>query len=210
MLLKGRAAWLEEGRALQMIPDATTSSTITSKEEMPLIDDNVCRTNDRTEAVPTAVKVADDFLLSQAKQNVEDRRNLKKHVVMFFAGWLVWTILLAAFFDDAKHPSFWQVSSALKDWQISIAGNEAVLPVNTIQDLDSAFWLAEYHLGAGYTHPMFYVTLGVMIAWSGWIAFRISKYVSKRHHLNSRKRHRPDPVIKEYNRLKSMASDGIV
>ena len=210
MLLKGRAAWLEEGRALQMIPDATSSYTTTSKEEIPLIDDYVCRTNDGAEAVPAASKVADDFLLSQAKQNVEDRKNLQKHAAIYIAGWLVWTILLAAFFDTAKHPAFGQINSAIKDWNIIMAGNDAALSANALQNLDSAIRRAEYYLGAGYTHPMFYVTLGAMIAWSGWLVFRIVKYVSKRYHANSRKRHRPDPVIKEYNRLKSIASDGIL
>ena len=56
------------------------------------------------------------------------------------------------------------------------------------------------------TPVLWHYIIGAMLAWGGWIAYRVLKRTTRRLRARARKMGRPDPVTREYQRLKDMAS----
>jgi len=194
-VLKGRATWLDEGSSLQIVSDIADSSSKTIKEEKTVIDDNVFQSNDRPK---TAAAVADSgeadvLLMYQAKQNVEDKKNLIKHVVAFIAAWPALIIFHVS--ANGVHPRWWSISHDLSALSAYIPEEYAWLMGNI-----------EWYFLSGYVPSIWYVSVGMVLAWGGWIAVRIAKRTVKR--FQTRSKAKPDPVLQEYNRLKNMVSDG--
>jgi len=192
LVLKGRASWLDEGSSLQIVSNITDSSSTTIKEEKAVIDDNVFQSNNRPKAAMSDPGEADVLLMYQAKQNVKDRKNLIRHVIAFLAAWPV----LAIFHNSASgvHPRWWDISQNLNH-VIEFIPEEYAWVLNDI----------EWFFFSRYTPEIWYVFLGAVLAWGGWLALRIAKRVVKRFRTSSKVK--PDPVLQEYNRLKGMASD---
>lgn|GEM_PF-1030150 len=207
LVLRGRAVWLDEGQALQMMPDidVTDSSSTIIEEEETMIDD-IYPTNDGSKAMVAASKMdeADSLLMYQAKQNVKDKKNLVKHVLAFIAAWPVLGIFYEAAIQDMVSPNWWRVSRAIQNISAHIA-NDYMMYVDELR------WAVEWHFRRGYTPGIWYVLLGVMLAWGSWIAIRVLRRVSapvarKMRSIFSKKT-KLDPVIEEYNRLKSLSRE---
>ena len=194
-MLKGKAAWLDEGSSLQIVSNITDSSSTTIKEEKTVIDDNVFQSNDRPKATVIVADSdeADVLLMYQAKQNVKDKKNLIKHVVAFIAAWPA----LAIFHISANgvHPRWWSISHDLN-------ALSAYIP----EEYDWVLSNIQWYFLSGYVPGIWYVSLGAVLAWGGWIAIRIAKRTAKKFRTSSKAK--PDPVLQEYKRLKSMVSDG--
>lgn len=97
-------------------------------------------------------------------------------------------------------------------------GEATIMSVETTEQSRQA---AEYLQWAGgdvravirdlryYTPSWWYIAVGAMIAWSGYIAFRLSKialkFAMKKWRSRATAKTRPDPIIAEYNRLKGLS-----
>ena len=171
-----------------------------------MIEDNVLPTNGEAEGIATSLKreEVDILLLYKAKQNVKARENLIKHVIAFIVVWFGLGLLYVCFIQHMVSPEWWRISDELQilNEHIPTAYQAAVNEVR---------WTVEWHLLSAYTPDVWYVILGIMTAWGGWIAFRIAKRVAKpmREKIWSKftKKDKPDPVTREYNRLKNMNAD---
>ena len=195
LVLKGRADWLEEGRTLKMNP----SSPATEENETMI---ESIQTND---GIKTVTSEADSLLMNQAMQNVKERKILIKHILVYIAGWFLLVVMADTIFYNTQHPSARTGQTISRDLR-AIRVEDA----SEISAIQQATYFIEYHTGSGYTPPVFYVLLGVMLTWGGWIAVRVGQFIAKRPHTFFIKRFRPDPVLREYNRLKRMSSDEIM
>jgi hypothetical protein len=193
LVLSGKAAWLDEGRSLQMASDITDSSSANFKEEKIVIDDNFFQTNEAHRASATAsVPCEPDVLLMyQAKQNVKDKKNLIKHILAFIVAWPVLGIIYSNLVGGLN-PRWW-----------SVVENLGIIRGYIPEEHGWVLHHLENYFRWGYVPSTWYIFLGAVIAWGGWILFRIAKRVVRR----IQKRSKLDPVLQEYNRLKGMVSD---
>jgi len=176
--------------------------------------------------VSPTVPDADALLLYQAKQNVKEKKNLAKHALAYIAAWPVLGILYATLVENAIHPRWWNiaqdianldttVNNIITEYYIMLENAVADAWVSSPSNLtwsiqrvtNEITWLLRRH----YTPPIWYILMGVMLAWGGWVVVRCVKYsanpVSKRLRKGFTKKDKPDPVMQEYNRLKGMAED---
>ena len=145
-----------------------------------------------------ALESADELLLYQAKQNVNDKRNLIRHVAVFIISLPVLLFFYAGVFQQVQHPRWNNLQAAFltldRAWEyLPEEYTWAIARVNNLQ----------WYFRHGYTPAIWYVIVGAMLAWGMWIAFRIAKRVVG---LLKRKV-KADPVVLEYNRLKRMAHE---
>ncbi|MDR0272857.1 MAG: hypothetical protein LBI27_06030 [Clostridiales bacterium] len=186
------------------------------------------QTNDGTmiPATKDAMAEADNLLMEKAKQNVRERKHLIRLVAVCAAAWIMLPILHEAIFVR-PHSSYWEgqhVSDHLFDmsttyynaaFELGIPANTAfelgipantvhasIIPESVVVAMNDAAHYIQNNTGYQYTPPMFYVLLGVLLAWSGSLAVRVCKLILKRPRASSK----PDPVLKEFNRLKSLYS----
>jgi len=146
---------------------------------------------------------SNDLLLYLAKKNVREKRNLVRHVLAYIAVWPVIMMFYIGFLANTRHPFY--------HWLIE--ANRLLGEFSTFRTLSwhsyDAIW-AVNNLAYSHTHPLWYVILGVMLAWGVWIAARVVKRVANSRRHARFKKARPDPVQLEYQRLKDMAADGVV
>ena len=201
LILKGRAHWLKEGQTLQIID----SSSTTNEEETPMIDTNVYPTNGDPMIFDDAMPHTDDLLLYKAKQNVKNRRNLLKHILAFVAAWPILLIFYASTISNMVHSRWWRISNQLQElYNIS-----QYLPEEHYRIINNLSHTVSGYFRTGHTPGIWYMMMGAMLAWGGWIAVRFIKIailpLAKKLRKNVTKKAKPDPIIQEYNRLKSMA-----
>jgi len=199
LVLTGRAIWLEEGHSLQMISDASSAAIL--EEEIPMTEDTVYLTNDNTEVRATTVAEVDSVLLYQARLNVKDKGNLIKHLIAYAIAVPVLGIFFYAVLENATHPQWWRASRVF----VSELGYvTAYLPEEMHWRVHEAIHFADRYFGRGHTPTIWYVIVGAMLAWGGWILHRIIKRVAKpiARRFRNRGKAKLDPVMEEYNRLK--------
>ena len=199
LVRNGRAAWLEDKVSLQLI---ATDQPPALKEENIMVDRNVLPSNDDSQAEKHQLEfVEDDNLLKYlARKNVQDRKNLIKHVIAFCAALLVFNIMMGS-----------------TTYELATEARLAVNDLNRVmitQTEEYGFELrhARRVLQSVYrmTNPVFVFFGGAMAAWGGWILFCVSVRVYKKFRMRILKIPMPDPVATEYARLKSMASAKLV
>jgi hypothetical protein len=151
----------------------------------------------------------DKLLMYKAKQNVKDRRNLVKHILVFIAICPVLLIFYTGVVQSAMSNAYWDFISA-----IGILSSGIPYTADYINQIyDHLLWLVDLHFFRGYTPGYWYVLMGIMLAWFGWIMQRIFRRVYKRVYRlvigifrgGSAGKERPDPVMQEYKRLKGLA-----
>jgi len=205
-VLNKRATWLDEGQSAKLI----TGPSINLKEETHMIDDNVYPANDNTERpIPTMPEV-DALLMHQAKQNVKDKRNLARHIIAYIAAWPALGIFFAGIIQNMQHPRWWNIQNILEETR-QMPSSHTPTYHSAVHDLS---WTLEAYFRHNYVHPIWYVITGIMLAWGGWIVFRIAKRAKRpileRFWSIARKKVKPDPIIQEYNRLKNMMADDTI
>ena len=172
-----------------------------------MIDNNIYPANDGIEQIIPAIPEVDALLMHQAKQNVKDKRNLVRHIISYIAAWPVLGVFFAGIVQNMQHPRWWNIQNILEEVR-QMPSAHAPTYQSTIHDLS---WTLESYFRYNYIHPIWYITIGIMLAWGGWIVFRIAKHVKRpiveRFRAKSIKKEKPDPVIQEYNRLKNMDAD---
>jgi len=218
LVLKERAVWLVEGRALQMISDEPSSATIFEEEKI-MIDD-VYLSNDNIEARPkyrpvsgatgitstvstdTEVTEADSLLLYQARQNVKNKQNLIKHIVAYIITWPLLGIFYAAVLINTVSSFWWRASHIISSLEYVVL----YVPEHHSHQVRDAIWFINRHFGHGYVPVIWYMIMGAMLAWSGYIIIRIIKYAARSRAKKRAmgKRAKPDPITREYNRLRSI------
>jgi len=195
-----------------MTSNIADSSSVTIEEENLMNSDSVYHTNGEpsatTHTIPKADSKADALLLYQAKQNVNDKKNLQRHLVAFIAMWPVLVVFYNTIVNNITNPLWRGIQPAINHLQQGMGYWRNQDYVWAAEEIIANM---EWHFVHAYTHFIWYVILGMMLAWGCWIAVRVAKHISKpikqRLRAIASKKPRPDPVILEYNRLKSMATD---
>ena len=212
-MLKGQAVWLEEGHTLQLIHEPV-SATIPIEEETILEsldkmkDEITCPPNKRatkpdearpiTDASMLPPAETDSLLLYKAQQNVKDKKKVNQHIIAFLLAWPVLGMFWNAFVERTAHPSWGRIASG-------IGRIEGYIPSNARWEANRTIDLIRQHLYWSYVPPLWYVMMGIMLAWFGWIVARVIQ-VDVKPWLERRrvKKSKPDPVLQEYHRLKDM------
>jgi len=159
----------------------------------------------------------DGVLLYQAKLNVKDKQNLKRHVIAFIAALtLIWLLNGTAVLyvwnttsignrpvnTAAQHETF----QSLYELQFMFPHAAQSIERAINEALVWADWGQNYQPTATVnTQSQWNIVWGAMLFWGGWIAFRVIKRVSVMMGLRARrvgKLSATDPVTEEYNRLK--------
>ena len=151
--------------------------------------------NDRADATYTPVLPEEnDILLYKARENVSNKRNLLKHLLAHIVAWPILGIFYSTVISNLPHPHWERIQRGIDThyhWEIT----------NFINHVSSYFTRL-------YTPPFWYVLMGVMLAWGGWITYRLVKYYVPSATAKMRrvftKKEKPDPVVAEYNRLKGL------
>ena len=174
LVIKGQATWLDEGQSLQMTSHIKDSPSADIKEENPMKSGSIYNTNGEPNAtIPpttktiaeaitppttTSISEADALLLYQAKQNVNDKRNLQRHIFAFFAMWPILIIFYNTIINNITNPAWRNIQHAVNHleqgiWhmhqQYAWAAEEVVLYMH-------------WHYTHAYTHIIWYVILGVI------------------------------------------------
>ena len=199
LVRSGRAVWLEEGIALQLTAEIPLSSNF--KEENTVADEKICLTNDNPEAESPQPDLTgnDDFLMYLARKNVREKTNMIKNIVAFAATSLALVIL----HGNLAYGSHWPANQARRQ----LSSLDMLIRSPILQNFDAyheELWNIQWFLESigSMAHPIWTFIAGVMTAWGGWILIRTAVMVAGRARTK-----RPDPVVAEYMRLKSMAPD---
>jgi len=192
-----------------MISNITDSSSENIEEETFMIDNGVYLTNGEPVAAARISEKTDALLLYQAKQNVKDKKNLIKHLVFYVVTWISLGFLFATVINNMTHPHYHSIRNNLNSLQEIAAPYISEDEVRwTVRWLaDEVWWAVNQYLGPRYMPNVWYVSLGVMLAWGGWIVVRIVRRGAKSIKAHSTKKGKPDPVMQEYNRLKNSTTD---
>ena len=138
----------------------------------------------------------------RAQQNVKAKKTLVKHIIAFIAAWPILIIFHNGILLNMTHPRWWSASNHINMLQEV----QPLLPEEGQWVVQSAISFMTSYFRHSYVPEIWNVILGVMLAWGGWIAFRVAKrvasFASKMH--GASKKEKPDPVIQEYNRLKGL------
>ena len=169
-----------------------------------MIDTNVYPTNGEPIALAEATPDVDALLLYKAKQNVKSRRNLLKHILAFIAAWPFIGIFYASTISNMVHPRWWSISNQLQE----LYNLSQHLPEEYYWALNNLNHTVGWYFRNGHTPGIWFMLMGAMLAWGGWIAVRFIRVVilplAKKLRTGVTKKAKPDPVVQEYNRLKSL------
>jgi len=198
LVRNGRATWMEEGQTLQLLPDHTLTVPAAIKEGSPMDEDIIYPTNDKAEAFAPDHMGSDEMLLYLAKKNVQDKKNLTKHIWAFIIAWPVLGVLLGSVINNIGHPLRWDINYSITNLHNLVSQ----LPEDYSWNAQTAIRTLET-LYRTYVPPVWYVIVGAMALWGAWIAVRVVKRANAKSNSGTTK---PDPVLLEYKRLKSMAT----
>ena len=169
-----------------------------------MINTNVYPTNGEPTALAETTPDSDALLLYKAKQNVKNRRNLLKHILAFIAAWPILGIFYASTISNMIHPRWWNMSHRLQE----LYNLSHYLPEEHYWILNDLIHNVSWYFRNGHTPGIWFMLMGAMLAWGGWIAVRFIKTavlpLAKKLRSNVIRKVKPDPVMQEYNRLKSM------
>ena len=188
-----------------MISDVSTSVSTTHEEELPMTDDKIY-TNDGS-AAPSAPVLTehDNLLMYKAQQNVKNKKNLVKHICAYIAAWPILLIIYETILSAMVHPQS-QRAIAVVESLNRTRGNVGQAHRNPI---DSAIRFINLQVIDAYIPPIWYVLIGIMAAWGGWITIRALKHwgvpALNRYRGKTPKKAKPDPVLQEFNRLKALS-----
>ena len=199
-----------------------TDSSEKPKEDMEMTDEYVYTNNGG--AVPPAPITAeasydDGVLLYQAKLNVKDKQNLKRHVIAFIAALLLIGVLNIVGFRmdyvwDTASIGYRPINTATQHETFQSLYELQFMFPNAAPSIERAInealvwadWGQNYQPTATVnTQSQWNIVWGAMLFWGGWIACRVLKRVSVLMGLRARRVGRlsaTDPVMEEYNRLK--------
>ena len=188
LISKQRAVWHDDAHtAIRLLPEP--------KEEAS-VDDYLDDVFD--DSPPPAG--SDDLLLYLARKNVQEKRNLTRHVIAYILAWPVVAIIYAAVFENTRHPAYWRWRSnfiwALEDIRSYLPEESSWLADNVYRNMSS--------IVRNLTHPAWHYIICAMLIWGGWITCQAIKR-STRLRAGRTGRVKPDPVQQEYQRLKDMA-----
>ena len=206
LVLNGRAIWLDEGQAVQIVQNIMDIPSEIKKEEISMIDEHACITNGEREEAVHALEEVDVLLMYQAKQNVNDKRNLIGHVAAYLFALPFWGIVFSGIFLNMNHPHpMWRnfTSSLSQIWELT-----PHLPEEYLWITHNIWNSAEINFVSRNVPGLWYVTVGIMLAWGFWIAVRVVRRVKtpvmQKVWAMLTKKDKPDPIVQEYNRLKSL------
>ena len=184
-----------------------------------MTDDNILRSNgpeditahDLAEPTASGMLKADDFLMRQARKNIKERQHLIMHVI-------VYVLALIPFFALYGHADAERLRLRQGAWdaydllevavQIFSAASENTPESRVLhQAVQEMGWVIQ-NAGNNLT-PVFYFAMGVMVVWGAWVLVRAVRFIEKRWRLSSRKKARPDAVMREYYRLKEMTDNEV-
>jgi len=198
LVLKGRATWLEEGRTLQLTPNTNGENGLplmTIEEESTMNDEKTYETND-------------ELLLYIAKQNVAQKKNLRRNIIAYIVAWLLLGLSYDAFVANIMHNIRWRANELSDHWNSFLETSRALQSWRIEDAIDQMIRTAHRT-----PPPLWYVVIGAMLAWGTWIVFRIWKIHGEsirrffgrlRPWAKPEKPLKPDPVIAEYQRLKAL------
>ena len=201
LVLKGKAVWLDEDRTLRLITDIPSAKNL--EEERTVTDDTLYPNNGRPEPPASGGSAPDALLLYQAKQNVRDKKNLIRHTIAFAAVCLLLLVVYEEVVSDAIHPAWRAVDRTVQ----SLHDVLPYIPEDQWWPVNEATWQLEASYTYNYVPNVWYVFVGALLAWGGWILFRFIKRAAFKFRAASARKSRPDPVLQEYRRLKNLAAD---
>lgn len=149
----------------------------------------------------------DAVLMYQAKLNVKDKQNLKRHIIAFLIAIPVLAFVHLMFFDNHQlhnvrsnqHQQAVEILSAVHQLDTIVVGDARLLfhdMVFIVEDL----W---YNNRVYRSRADWGVLMGAMLFWGGWITFRIFKRIRPLIKIRRIPATKPDPVLLEFNRLKN-------
>lgn len=196
LINKQRALWHDEAH--------TTICLLPEMKEDTILENDF--TNRMSAGVEKTIGYAEDnnLLLFLAQKNVTERKNLIKHIMAYVATGIVVVFLYASFFVNSVHPFSSEAWNAIR----YLDEIRPLIPESYIGNIDEVDWFINYSTN-NYTHPLWYIILGVMFAWGGWITVNVVKRAIRYYMPKFLKKAKPDPIILEYQRLKNMVSDGM-
>jgi len=172
-----------------------------------MIDTNVYPTNGEPIEFADTMPDADALLLYKAKQNVKRRRNLIKHILAFIATWPLLGILYGSTISNMVHPRWWSMSNRLQE----LYNLSQYIPEEHYWILNDITHHLSWYFRNGHTPGIWFMMMGAMLAWGGWIAVRFTSIailpIARKLRTGVTKKAKPDPIMQEYNRLKNLAID---
>lgn len=219
LVRSGRAMWIEFEESLKLISTTETHTPpgfiYTPQEEVQPMEEVILNTNEAMDSPKPVHSLADELLLTQAKKNVAERKYLIKNAIIYLLTWMIGTFVffeLMLFgnprvqFYGGPSDAFWEIQrmhdvimQEIPYWQPNfvLAYMNEMLPL-----LERAEATTVWHSSG--SPSLWYIFVGIMIAWTAWLVNHAIKYARKRA-ANSKKSSKPDPVILEYQRLKRLA-----
>lgn len=204
----GRAVWLEENSTIKLLDDEPETAPPPASKERILMEETTVFLNNGATPIDLA---GDDLLMYQAKQNVKDKKNLKIHVILFL---VVFPFIAGLNFTSTTSHGILHNEARNLQARAYHAENQTNVLQEQIPEaaahniftlIDAAHSASnEMHHVASTQGPSnaWYVVFGAYLAWGAWIAYRIVKIIVP--NLSRKTGRKLDPVVLEYNRLKSM------
>ncbi|MCL1987930.1 MAG: hypothetical protein FWG64_08170 [Firmicutes bacterium] len=229
LVLKGQAQWLKNGTSIKMTTAA--DSSLFSKEETIMTDDKMSNGVPKTAAHEPAevesiaseppfkpdttepiLSKTDNLIYQQAKKNLQTKANLLKLVALTLVLWISAQIMHDAIFSNMEHPNARNIESIRSSLQsiehtIIVYANFEWIPPGDIEGFNLDIQSARSNLSTivrNYTPPIFYVLIGILLAWTAFVVAQIAKYVQSRWGI-FRAVKRQNVLMKEYKRLKRIA-----
>ena len=200
LLLKGRAEWLEEDRSLQLV-----GSSENKKEETPM--EAVYTPNAPTE---TPRPETDPSLMHQAQENVKFKRRLKRQVLFCGAAWLMMMFFFAGIPFNLPHPRQAAMDGHIAQLRImhfELRNSTGVRTAGWYNRSNIAMYAIEDYFSRHQVPPLWYAGLGLLTAWSIMIALDAKRLVKISVIPFKTIRVKPDPVMREYLRLKAITEE---
>ena len=189
LISKQRALWHDDTHtAIRLLPE--TKADTTAVEYQDLDDDDLEDT--------AGFMGSDDLLLYLAKKNVREKRNLIKHIIAYICAWPAIIIFYETIISNTRHRPDWRLDGIM--WQLD--GLRQYVPYESMWMVTDVEWTMR-SIVQNITHPLMFGIIGFMVAWGGWILSRVVKRVIMLRTARDG-RVKPDPVQKEYQRLKDI------
>ena len=171
-----------------------------------MTDSKIYQTNDGPALITPVEAELDSVLLYQAQLNVKDRKNLIKHVAAYIITWPLLGILYAVVLDNMRHHTWPRVNTIIRNLEDARGWTSAP----GTRSINEAVSFLNWYFNQGHIPAIWYMIIGIMMAWGGWILLRIARRaagpIAKRFRAMGIRKEKPDPVMQEYLRLKDMAA----
>ena len=172
-----------------------------------MVDDGMYPTNGDPITANYDTEKTDAVLLYQAIQNVNEKKKLVRHMVAYVFAWIAMVLFESQIVQRINYSGWWNILDVIQN----INQARPYIPEPYVWSVDWLVGTMDWYFRESYTHSIWYVLLGVMLAWGVWIAFciiqRVSSPIKNKILAMYTQKARPDPIMQEYNRLKGIKTE---